>query len=173
MQGRFECFQADDWPPSNRIGHSRLFPNFFEWLFGSDSPPIPRQLLHRRHPLYPAILGISDGIVVTEGSAAPDPDPDSKAPLQKTPVASPSATPSPTATSTPTSTPTCTPTPGAIPTLPTLTNCQKTLRCEGAREVSACEPCNLLVEAPEFLYFCHAGCTVIGAKICEKVFPCP
>jgi len=72
----------------------------FDFFGGGGNPPIPRQLLHKRHPLYPAILGISDGIVVTEGSAAPDPDPDNKAPLQKTPVASPSATPSPTPTPT-------------------------------------------------------------------------
>ena len=43
--------------------------SFFDWLFGGGgSPPIPRQLLHQRHPLYPVILGISDGLIPTEAS---------------------------------------------------------------------------------------------------------
>jgi hypothetical protein len=46
--------------------------NFFEDLFsGPNSPPIPRKLMHKRHPLYGEILGIQDGLVPTEGSAAP------------------------------------------------------------------------------------------------------
>ena len=36
---------------------------------GSSSPPTPRQLLHGRHPLYPVILGVSDGLIPTEASA--------------------------------------------------------------------------------------------------------
>ena len=44
---------------------------FFDDLFdgGSDSPPIPRQLRHGRHPLYPVILGVQDGLIPTEASA--------------------------------------------------------------------------------------------------------
>jgi hypothetical protein len=43
--------------------------NFFEDIFGgSDTPPIPRQLGHNRHPLYPVILGLSDGLIPTEAS---------------------------------------------------------------------------------------------------------
>ena len=43
----------------------------FDDLFGgsSSSPPIPRQLLHGRHPLYPDILGVSDGLIPTMDSA--------------------------------------------------------------------------------------------------------
>jgi hypothetical protein len=44
--------------------------NFFEDIFGgSDHPQIPRQLLHGRHPLYPVMLGVSDGLIPTEASA--------------------------------------------------------------------------------------------------------
>jgi hypothetical protein len=32
------------------------------------APPTPRQLLHGRHPLYPVILGVSDGLIVDENS---------------------------------------------------------------------------------------------------------
>ncbi len=43
--------------------------SFFEWLFGGgSSPPIPRQLMHRRHPLYAAILGILESLIPTEAS---------------------------------------------------------------------------------------------------------
>lgn len=43
--------------------------SFFEDLFGGGSaPPTPRQLLHAQHPLYPVILGVSDGVIPTEGS---------------------------------------------------------------------------------------------------------
>jgi hypothetical protein len=42
--------------------------SFFEDIFsgGSDAPPLPRQLMHARHPLYPVILGVQ---VVDEMSA--------------------------------------------------------------------------------------------------------
>jgi hypothetical protein len=39
-------------------------------LFGGGSPPIPRQLRHQRHPLYPAIRGVPDGLIPDEASAA-------------------------------------------------------------------------------------------------------
>ncbi|HVA77255.1 MAG TPA: hypothetical protein VNF27_05135 [Candidatus Binataceae bacterium] len=43
--------------------------NFFEDIFGGgSSPPIPRKLMHRRHPLYGPILGIQNGLVPTEAS---------------------------------------------------------------------------------------------------------
>ncbi len=42
--------------------------SFFEWLFGGSSPTIPRQLLHARHPLYPVILGVQDGLIPDEAS---------------------------------------------------------------------------------------------------------
>ncbi|HYB91772.1 MAG TPA: hypothetical protein VEC38_12090 [Candidatus Binataceae bacterium] len=58
--------------------------NLFEDLFGGGKPEVPRQLLHKRHPLYPVILGISDGIIVTEGSPSPAND-DSDRPLQINP----------------------------------------------------------------------------------------
>jgi hypothetical protein len=46
---------------------------FFEALFGgsSDNPATPRQLLHGRHPLYPVILGVQDGLIPTEASEGP------------------------------------------------------------------------------------------------------
>jgi len=44
--------------------------NFFEDIFGGGSTPeIPRQLMHGRHPLYPVILGIQDGLIPEEVSA--------------------------------------------------------------------------------------------------------
>jgi len=50
--------------------------NFFEDIFGGgSSPPIPRQLMHRRHPLYAAILGIDSGLIPTEGPAGTPPAP--------------------------------------------------------------------------------------------------
>jgi hypothetical protein len=46
--------------------------NFFEDIFsGGGSPPIPRQLLHGRHPLYAVILGIRKGLISNEASSAP------------------------------------------------------------------------------------------------------
>ena len=52
---------------------------------------IPRQLMHGRHPLYPVILGVSDGLIPTEASAGkpqfcgdPQPCPNAR-PLQKQP----------------------------------------------------------------------------------------
>jgi len=45
--------------------------SFFDFLFGGGgSPPIPRQLTHARHPLYPVILGVSGGLIPTEASEA-------------------------------------------------------------------------------------------------------
>jgi hypothetical protein len=42
---------------------------FFEDLFGGGSTPeIPRQLRHKRHPLYPVILGFPDGLIPDEAS---------------------------------------------------------------------------------------------------------
>jgi hypothetical protein len=38
-------------------------------LFGGGSPPIPRQLRHQRHPLYPSILGMPAGLIPDEMSA--------------------------------------------------------------------------------------------------------
>jgi hypothetical protein len=39
--------------------------SFFEWLFGGGGTPvIPRQLLHNRHPLYDAILGVPHSVIV-------------------------------------------------------------------------------------------------------------
>ena len=50
--------------------------NFFEDIFGGGgSPPTLRQLLHARHQLYPVILGVSDGLIPTEGTSADPPDP--------------------------------------------------------------------------------------------------
>jgi len=43
--------------------------NFFEDIFGGgSSPPIPRQLMHRRHPLYGQIIGILESLIPTEAS---------------------------------------------------------------------------------------------------------
>lgn len=67
--------------------------SFFDWLFGGpDNPPLPRQLRHGRHPLYPDILGVSDSLVPTEESAGKpqfcgDPQPCGTPPLQKAPSA--------------------------------------------------------------------------------------
>ncbi|MFZ1886960.1 MAG: hypothetical protein WAU33_02935 [Candidatus Binataceae bacterium] len=45
--------------------------NFFEDLFsGPSSPEVPRQLMHKRHPLYGEILGVQGGLVLTEGPNA-------------------------------------------------------------------------------------------------------
>ena len=42
--------------------------NFFEDIFGGGgSPETPRQLLHGRHPLYPVILGLPDGLIPSPG----------------------------------------------------------------------------------------------------------
>ena len=70
--------------------------NFFEDLFsGPNSPPIPRKLMHKRHPLYGDILGIDSGTIPTEGSQGvtfcADPQPCNKPPLQKSTPAPPSA----------------------------------------------------------------------------------
>jgi hypothetical protein len=53
----------------------------------TDNPPTPRQLLHGRHPLYPVILGIQEGLIPTMGSAAPKPTPPTppQPPVQKQP----------------------------------------------------------------------------------------
>jgi hypothetical protein len=64
--------------------------NFFEDIFGGgSSPTIPRQLLHKRHPLYPVILGVQDGLIPDEASAGlevcGDPQPSKKRPLSKEP----------------------------------------------------------------------------------------
>ena len=85
--------------------------DIFDAIFGggSDTPPTPRQLLHARHPLYPVILGVPEGLIPTEGSEGlkicGDPHPSSSRPLQKQ-SAAPSSTPSPS------------PTPAPIPTWP-------------------------------------------------------
>jgi hypothetical protein len=59
----------------------------FSDLFGG-SPPIPRQLLHGRHPLYAGIIGIRTGLIVSEFSEGPkfcsDPHPCNDPPLQRT-----------------------------------------------------------------------------------------
>jgi hypothetical protein len=52
-------------------GTADLLVNLIEDLFsGAENPPIPRQLMHKRHPLYEQILGIDAGIIPTEGSVA-------------------------------------------------------------------------------------------------------
>jgi hypothetical protein len=63
---------------------------FFQNLFGlgGSTPPTPRQLLHGRHPLYPVILGVQDGLIPDEVSAGQpqfcgDPQPCGIAPLLK------------------------------------------------------------------------------------------
>jgi hypothetical protein len=45
--------------------------SLFEDLFGGggSSPETPRQLLHGRHPLYPVMLGVSDGLIPDEAPA--------------------------------------------------------------------------------------------------------
>ena len=79
--------------------------NFFDDLFGGGSPPLMRQLRHQRHPLYPAIMGVSDGLIPDEVSAgAPeivgDQHPANTPPMQSngntleiSPQATPTATP--------------------------------------------------------------------------------
>jgi hypothetical protein len=58
-------------------------------LFGGGSPPIPRQLRHQRHPLYPAILGLPAGLIPDEMSEGlkvigdPDPSPRPRFILQR------------------------------------------------------------------------------------------
>ena len=62
------------WIPAGEIAQDiEELVSFFEWLFGgSSAPPTPRQLYHGRHPLYPVILGITDGEIPTmESSGGP------------------------------------------------------------------------------------------------------
>jgi hypothetical protein len=64
--------------------------DIFDAIFGgSDTPMIPRQLRHNRHPLYPDVLGVSDGLIPDEMSAAPkigpNPHPSNKPPLGQIP----------------------------------------------------------------------------------------
>jgi hypothetical protein len=49
--------------------------SFFEEIFGGggSSPQIPRQLRHGRHPLYPVMLGVQDGLIPTMDSAGKPP----------------------------------------------------------------------------------------------------
>jgi hypothetical protein len=65
-------------------------------LFGGGSPPIPRQLRHQRHPLYPAILGLPAGLIPDEMSEGlkviGDPDPSPATPLY-TPTPTPTEEP--------------------------------------------------------------------------------
>jgi hypothetical protein len=64
--------------------------NLLEDLFsGPSSPPIPRKLMHKRHPLYGQILGVDGGVIPTEDSdGSPqfcgDPENCNRPPLQKT-----------------------------------------------------------------------------------------
>ncbi len=55
-------------PPLAIIGGAVDFVvNFFEDIFGGgSSSETPRQLLSRRHPLYPKIIGVSEGLIPTE-----------------------------------------------------------------------------------------------------------
>jgi len=49
-----------------------LLANLLEDLFsGPSSPPIPRKLMYKRHPVYVRILGVDSGLIPTEGSSAP------------------------------------------------------------------------------------------------------
>ncbi|MFZ0660979.1 MAG: hypothetical protein WAM05_19830 [Candidatus Binataceae bacterium] len=51
-----------------------LLVNLLEDLFsGAENPPIPRQLMHRRHPLYGNVLGIDAGLIPTEAPSEPAP----------------------------------------------------------------------------------------------------
>lgn len=61
------------WIPAGEIAQDiEELVSFFEWLFGgSSAPPTPRQLYHGRHPLYPVILGVQDGLIPTEVSDGP------------------------------------------------------------------------------------------------------
>jgi hypothetical protein len=61
------------WIPAGEIAQDiEELVSFFEWLFGgSSAPPTPRQLFHGRHPLYPVILGVQDGLIPTEVSDGP------------------------------------------------------------------------------------------------------
>ena len=54
------------------VGAADFVANFLDDFFsGGGSPPIPRQLTHRRHPLYGQIIGVQDGLIPTGGSSAP------------------------------------------------------------------------------------------------------
>ena len=65
-------------------GTADLLANLIEDLFsGPDNPPVPRQLMHKRHPLYGEILGIQGGIIPTEGPSVP------ATPTQTPPLRSP------------------------------------------------------------------------------------
>jgi hypothetical protein len=46
-----------------------LFDIFDELFGGSDSPPIPRKLLHGRHPLYPNIIGVPVSLISDQASS--------------------------------------------------------------------------------------------------------
>ena len=82
-----------------------LFELFDDLFGGGSQPEIPRQLLHKRHPLYPFILGVSESLVPSEASEGKpelcgDPEYCGTKPLEKktpeyraAPTATPTATP--------------------------------------------------------------------------------
>jgi hypothetical protein len=72
------------------VGSIDFLINLLEDIFSSpSSPPIPRKLMHKRHPLYGQLLGIVVDNIPTEGSDGvtfcADPQPCNKPPLQKAP----------------------------------------------------------------------------------------
>jgi hypothetical protein len=59
------------WIIAAGIGLFELFDELFGG--GSDSPPVFRKLRHNRHPLYPVILGVPDGLTPDETSGKESP----------------------------------------------------------------------------------------------------
>jgi hypothetical protein len=57
----------------------------FDLFGGGGSPPTPRQLLHGRHPLYPVMLGVPDGLIPDETCEALPPE-TSSSPLNPPPL---------------------------------------------------------------------------------------
>jgi hypothetical protein len=73
-------------PLGTIAGTVDLLVNLIEDLFsGSENPPIPRQLMHKRHPLYGEILGLDTGLIPTEGPAGNPPAPSATPPPRPCP----------------------------------------------------------------------------------------
>ena len=148
--------------------------NFFEdFLGGGGSPEIPRQLLKNRHPLYPVTLGIQDGLITDEASAAlifsvPGIAPLNLPPLQKEP---PGVIPVAFAGHT-----------GCVPGRPcgpsqtereplTPSVCGNFFACVAVARSIAIAGCT--AGAPEDVPpLCVPGGVVIGGIGCHRLFPC-
>ncbi len=135
--------------------------NFFVDLFGGGSTPeIPRQLRHKRHPLYDKILGFPDGEIPTEASAGPtvcsDPGVSSTPVLQKqTPAPGPTPTPPP-----------------AAPWLPPLTCREKHIVCSCNGGIACAAGGLFFEEVPPIMLTFDIMCLERQEHFCDQEYPC-